>query len=96
MSIRTGENEQGLKKIIDMTRMIAIVVLLLHCYDNCYAAFKIWGWTAGLSDKILGNISRTGMLNGFIKSKYVRYTGDVLSRINVYCIGYYCLAGVPI
>ncbi len=69
--MRTGENEQGLKKIIDMTRMIAIIVVLLHFYDNCYGAFKAWGWTAPLSDKILDNITRTGLLTGFLKSKLI-------------------------
>ncbi len=28
MSINTGENEQGLRKIIDMARMISIIILL--------------------------------------------------------------------
>lgn len=71
MTMRTGENEQGLKKIIDLTRMIAIVVLLLHCYDTCYHAFRVWGWTTSLSDRILNNITRTGLLNGFLKSKLI-------------------------
>jgi len=42
MSINTGENEQGLRKIIDMTRMISIIVLLLHFYYYCYNAFAEW------------------------------------------------------
>jgi hypothetical protein len=32
ISMNTGENEQGLRKIIDLTRMISTVVLLLHFY----------------------------------------------------------------
>ena len=28
----TGENEQGLRKILDMTRVISIVLLGLHFY----------------------------------------------------------------
>lgn len=39
MLMNTGENEQGLRKIIDMTRMISIVILLLHFYNYCYNAF---------------------------------------------------------
>lgn len=35
MAMQTGENEQGLRKIMDMTRMIAIAVLAIHCYYNC-------------------------------------------------------------
>ena len=31
MTMHTGENVQGLKKITDMTRLISIAVLLIHC-----------------------------------------------------------------
>lgn len=71
MSMRTGENEQGLKKIIDLTRMIAIVILLLHCYYNCYYAFKQIGWTSNISEQLLKNIVKTGLLTGYFKSKII-------------------------
>jgi len=67
--MHTGENEQGLHKILDMTRMISIVLLLLHFYFYCYAAFKEWKLTATLSDRILTNIVRTGMFDQFNRSK---------------------------
>ena len=35
--MNTGENEQGLRKIIDMTRLISIVLLALHFYYYCYS-----------------------------------------------------------
>ena len=44
----TGEDKQGLKKIIDITRMISIAVLSIHCYLVCYQAFALWGLTHGL------------------------------------------------
>ena len=62
MAINTGENEQGLKKIIDMTRLISIVVLLIHYYYNCYSAFVQWKLTSNISDHLLINISHTGLL----------------------------------
>ena len=71
MAMHTGENEQGLKKVIDMTRMIAIVVLLVHCYYNCYDAFKHWQLTSKISDELLRNLSRTGLLSGFLKTKLI-------------------------
>jgi hypothetical protein len=40
MSINTGENEQGLRSIIDLTRMISIVLLFLHFYFFCYNALR--------------------------------------------------------
>ena len=71
MALHTGENEQGLKKVIDMTRMIAIVVLLIHFYYYCYDAFKHWQLTSKISDDLLRNLSRTGLLNGFMKTKFI-------------------------
>ena len=52
----TGENEQGLRKILDMTRLISIVILIIHFYYYCYIAFQSWELTAPLADRILGNI----------------------------------------
>lgn len=83
MSLRTGENEQGLKKIIDMTRMIAIVVLIIHFYYSCYAAFKAWGWTANISDQLLKNISKTGLLSSFTKPKLIALAFLLLSLLGV-------------
>lgn len=83
MSLSTGENEQGLKKIIDMTRMIAIVVLIIHFYYSCYAAFQAWGWTANISDQLLKNITRTGLLSSFTKPKLIAVGLLLLSLLGV-------------
>ncbi|SHL11721.1 Type IV secretory system Conjugative DNA transfer [Chitinophaga jiangningensis] len=83
MTMRTGENEMGLKKIIDLTRMIAIVVLLIHCYYNCYHAFKLMGWTSNISDQILKNILKTGLLSGYIKSKIIALIFLFISLLGV-------------
>ncbi|MBN8880463.1 MAG: YWFCY domain-containing protein [Sphingobacteriales bacterium] len=81
--MRTGENEMGLKKIIDMTRMIAIFILLLHFYYFCYEAFRIWGLTASLSDQLLTNITKTGLLDSFLKSKLIALGMLLVSLIGV-------------
>ena len=83
MAMHTGENEQGLKKVIDMTRMIAIAVLLIHCYYNCYDAFKQWQLTSKISDQLLRNISHTGLLNGFMKSKLIALGFLLISILGV-------------
>jgi hypothetical protein len=43
MAMHTGENEQALRKILDMTRLISITILLIHFYYYCYSVFEIWG-----------------------------------------------------
>jgi len=69
MGMQTGENEQALRKILDMTRFIAIAILILHFYYYCYQAFSIWHFRSGISDKILGHIGKTGLLKNFHLSK---------------------------
>jgi len=69
--MNTGENEQGLRKIIDMTRLISIVLLALHFYYYCYGAFVKWQLTATISDRLLTNIRNTGLFNNFNVSKLI-------------------------
>jgi len=61
MSSGTGENEVELRKMLDFTRLAAVIVLLLHFYYTCYAAFKEWKLTAGITDRLLLNIAHTGL-----------------------------------
>ncbi|HTM93006.1 MAG TPA: conjugal transfer protein MobC [Flavisolibacter sp.] len=65
----TGENEKGLKEILDFTRLAAIVLLLLHFYFYCYAAFKLWNLTAEISDRLLQNLVRAGIFKSIFYSK---------------------------
>ena len=69
MAMHTGENEQGLRKILDMTRLISIVLLALHFYYYCYEAFSRWQLTGNLIDRLLGGIAQTGLFNHFNSSK---------------------------
>lgn len=69
--MQTGENEQALRKILDMTRLISIVILIIHIYYCCYRAFSFWGLTSGFSDRILENIYRTGLLDNFYNAKLI-------------------------
>ncbi len=67
--MNTGEDIQGLRKIADFTRLISIFILSIHFYLCCYLAFKQWGWTAEITDRIIANISRTGLFDGILKPK---------------------------
>lgn len=69
MAMQTGENEQALRKIMDMTRLISIVILAIHFYYYCYTAFKEWHLVSEFTNTILGNIVKTGLLSSFLKSK---------------------------
>ncbi len=69
MAMQTGENEQALRKILDMTRFISIIILGIHFYYYCYAAFREWHLVSELSNTILKNILKTGVFSNFHKSK---------------------------
>ncbi len=67
--MNTGENELGLRKILDMTRVISMVILCLHFYYYCYRGFEAWGLSVDLTDRLMGNIKKTGLFDKFITSK---------------------------
>jgi hypothetical protein len=62
----TGENEQDLRKIMDLTRYLAVVLLLLHFYYCCYGAFVGWGLRSEITDRIMGSL---GLLRNTVQVK---------------------------
>lgn len=79
--MNTGENEQGLRKILDMTRLISIVILAVHFYYYCYRAFETWKLTAVITDRLLGNIKMTGLFDRFNHSKLLALSFLLISLI---------------
>lgn len=65
----TGENEQALRKILEMSRLISLVLLFLHLYYYQYTAFQTWGLVSPFSDRLLENIHNTGLFRYFFISK---------------------------
>jgi len=54
--MQTGENIQGLRKVIDFTRLLSIAILVIHFYVVCYAGFREWHFTAPFLDHIIQKI----------------------------------------
>lgn len=79
--MNTGENEQALRKILDMTRLISLVVLFLHCYYEFYTAFSGLGMVSGFTDKILSNIVSTGLFSFFSKPKWIALLFLIISLL---------------
>jgi len=67
--MNTGEDIQSLRKITDFTRLLSIFILALHFYLSCYQAFLDFGWTAGITDKIIGHIAKTGLFSSLLMPK---------------------------
>lgn len=81
--MNTGEDLQGLRKIIDFTRLISIFILAVHFYLCCYEVFQRWGWTAEITDRLITNISKTGLFNNTIKPKLASLLCLAVSLIGV-------------
>lgn len=79
--MQTGENEQALRKILDMTRLISIAILLLHFYYYCYIFFDQAHLTSLLTDRLMNNIRHTGLFNTFHTSKLFALTFLTISFI---------------
>ena len=68
--MQTGEDTQGLRKIIDLTRLISLFILAIHFYILCYKVFKELGLTAEITDRLIANIAKLGLFdNGLFRAK---------------------------
>lgn len=68
--MQSGENLQALHRILDLTRFISIVLLLLHFYSVCYPAIKTWGLTFSFLDSLVFNLTQNlPFLDGVNKPK---------------------------
>ena len=67
--MNTGENEQGLRKITDFTRLLSIAILTIHFYLFCHQAFVQLDLTARITDRILENFSKMPIFGSALSSR---------------------------
>jgi len=79
--MQTGEDTQGLRKIIDFTRLISAFILAIHFYICCYKAFAGWHWTAGITDRIVASIAKTGLFNNMLRPKLAALLFLIISLV---------------
>lgn len=79
--MNTGENAEALRKITDLTRKCSILLLCLHGYVYCYAAFRQWHLTWPFLERVLINIEKTGLFRHFYISKAAAFLLLVISLI---------------
>jgi hypothetical protein len=79
--MNTGEDTQGLRKIIDFTRLLSLMILAIHFYITCYKAFYEWHWTAEITDKLVVNIAKTGLFKGIWLAKLAALVLLIISLI---------------
>ena len=69
--MNTGENQQAIRKIIDISRFISVGLLLLHFYNVGYTLFVSIGFSNFATDWILAKISQTGLFIPFHRAKFL-------------------------
>jgi hypothetical protein len=67
--MQTGENSQALRKIIDLSRFISIIILLLHFYSVNIDLFDRFNWTSEITNKFINNVQQTELFQSQIKVK---------------------------
>lgn len=54
----TGENEQGLRKILDITRLLSIAILIIHFCIDCYALITHLNFDSEVLNSILNQMCK--------------------------------------
>jgi hypothetical protein len=82
--METGENIQGLRKILDFIRFGSIFILLIHFYSVCHPALIKWQLTAKIADSIIFNLSRNmPLLSGINRPKLASLSLLTISLIGI-------------
>ena len=80
----TGENEQDMRKILDMTRLLSIAMLLIHFYYYCYGGFVSRKIRSNITDQVMVNLVRTGLFNSVYFSKSIALGLLVISLLGAH------------
>lgn len=81
--MRTGENEQALRKIIDLIRFVSITVMLLNFYYFSYAQMQAWQLTNPIFDKVMMGLVGTGLFRTIYHSKLLAYALLLVSMLGI-------------
>ena len=80
--MHSGENEIGLRKITDFTRLAGMVILLVHFYFYGYGFFYERGYSTTITDRLLQHLALTGLFDSFHTSK-----GIALALLSISLLG---------
>jgi len=81
--MNTGEDTGALRKIIDLTRVISLVILGLHFYNCCYEFFRMVGFYAALTDRILSRVFMAKLFHVFFMAKIAALVFLIISLLGV-------------
>jgi hypothetical protein len=67
--MQTGENLQGLRKVLDFTRLLSLLLLFFHFYLSCHGLFRAVGWTSEITDRLMLQLASTGLFYPGLRAK---------------------------
>ncbi|WP_316809218.1 conjugal transfer protein MobC [Pedobacter agri] len=68
--MNTGEDTQGLRKILDMSRWISTFLLCMHYYIRLYPFFAELKIRSDITDRILRTLAGIGLFEGWMMVKF--------------------------
>lgn len=81
--MNTGEDTQGLRKILDLSRMISVFLLAMHFYIRFFQVFVAWGWHSDITDKIVAKLAAINIFDGWWLAKITALVFLVISLLGV-------------
>ncbi|UKT65046.1 conjugal transfer protein MobC [Pedobacter mucosus] len=81
--MNTGEDSTGLRKILDLSRMISVFLLGLHFYISFYTVFSPLGWRAPITDRIIGHLYVMPVFKGWFLPKVASLVFLLISLLGV-------------
>ncbi len=81
--MNTGEDTQGLRKILDLSRMISVFLLAAHFYIRFFQVFLAWGWHSDITDKIVAKLAALDIFDGWWLAKIAALVFLVISLLGV-------------
>lgn len=81
--MNTGEDTQGLRKILDLSRMISVFMLSMHFYIRFFQVFSALGWHSQVTDKIIGQLAKLPVFTGWWLAKILALVFLAISLLGV-------------
>jgi len=69
--MNTGEDTQGLRKILDLSRLISVFILLMHFYIRFYQVFDAHGLQSVVITRIILRLGKLTVFEGWLIAKIV-------------------------
>lgn len=81
--MNTGEDVQGLRKILDLSRLISVFVLMMHFYLRFYQIFATYGLQSAITTKIVSHLALLDIFEGWWLAKIVALVFLAISLLGV-------------